>query len=97
MKITIKGSPKELAELTKVLNGTEKAVFPPLLTELADKPLRGRNPGNRGYKETIAKSPSANEESAPQAETAEQYIPFSHFISKFEELIKRTKEANWDV
>lgn len=40
MKITINGSPKELAELAKVLNGTEteakKADFSPLLTELTN-------------------------------------------------------------
>ncbi len=39
MKITINGSPRELAELTEALNGTEteakKADFPLLLTELA--------------------------------------------------------------
>ena len=40
MKITIKGSSAELAELAKVLGGTENeeknADFPPLLTELAE-------------------------------------------------------------
>lgn len=40
MKITINGSPKELAELLNLLGSTEneaeKAEFPPLLTELAE-------------------------------------------------------------
>lgn len=41
MKITINGSPKELAELAKALVSAEdevkKADLPPLLTELADE------------------------------------------------------------
>lgn len=65
MKITIKGSPKELVELTKVLNSTEKAVFPPLLTELAeDEKLNSLAEAIR----------NANKENAPQTETAEQKI-----------------------
>lgn len=45
MKIIINGSPKELAELAKVLGGMEnkakKADFPPFLTELAENENAG--------------------------------------------------------
>ncbi len=80
MKITIKGSPKELAELAKALNGGEiaaekRADIPPLLTELSNVEETVKN--NR---EVIAalremhKVAKQDKENAPQAETAEQKI-----------------------
>ncbi len=71
MKITIKGSPAELAGLAKVLCGAEseekKADFPPLLTELAE---------DEKINELAEAIRSTDEENAPQAETAEQEEPF---------------------
>lgn len=68
MKITIEGSPQEVAELLNALpNGTEtkakKPYFPPPLTELAeDETITGLAEANR----------NVGKENAPQAETAEQ-------------------------
>lgn len=77
MKITIKGSPREVAELMgALLNGAEteakKPYFPPLLTDLsnAEKTINST-------REIIASLNKMNEvakqrkENAPQAETAE--------------------------
>ncbi len=59
MKITIEGSPKELAELAKVLNGSEtaaekKADIPLLLTELADNNAIVRNAKVKPIERTFA-------------------------------------------
>lgn len=67
MKITVNGSPKELAEFARALNGTEtetkKAYFPPLLTELAE---------DEKINELSEAIRNTDKENAPQAETAEQ-------------------------
>lgn len=72
MKITINGSPKELAELLDVLGGMENAEenheLPPLLTELAE---------DEKINELAVAIRNASEENAPQVETAEQeFVPF---------------------
>lgn len=72
MKITIEGSPKEVAELLNALpNGTEnnakKPYFPPLLTELTE---------NEKINELVEAIRNADEENAPQVEAAEQEVPF---------------------
>lgn len=89
MKITIKGSLKELAELAKVLcdaeNKEKNADFPPLLTELAE---------DEKINELAEAIRNADKENAPQAETAEQDIPFIHFKPRFEEWIRIVREAN---
>lgn len=89
MKITINGSPKELAELLNLLGGTEneaeKAEFPPLLTELAE---------DEKINELAEAIRNADKENAPQAETAEQDIPFIHFKPRFEEWIRIVRETN---
>ncbi len=145
MKITIEGSPKELAELAKVLNGGETAAEIRCLMEhtitFTDDELytlrysiaqriarhedlisRARDPiaiknlsENLATLQAIADKitllPKCDEddeqinelaeairntgkENAPQAETAEQDIPFIHFKPRFEEWIKIVKEAN---
>lgn len=89
MKITIKGSPKELAELARALNVTEtkekKADFLSLLTELAE---------DGKIKELAEAVRNADKEDSPQVEAAEQYIPFIHFKSRFEKWIRMVREAN---
>lgn len=71
MKITIKCSPKELVEFAKVLGGTENAEkkheLPSLLTELAKDEKINK------LAEAIR---NADKENAPQAEAAEQEVPF---------------------
>ncbi len=77
MKITINGSPKELAKLARALNGTEtrtkKQYFPPLLTELSDVEKTVNT-----TREIIASLNKMNEtakqrkENAPKVEAAEQ-------------------------
>ena len=66
MKITINGSPKELAELARALNGVEskakKADFPPLLTELAE---------DEKIKVLAGAIRNADKENTPQSEAAE--------------------------
>lgn len=100
MKITIKGSVKELSELTKVLVGAENkeknADLPPLLTELVEKKAPSFEKlvqQNKATIETLRKN-FADKENAPQAETAEQDIPFIHFKPRFEEWIRIVREAN---
>lgn len=77
MKITINGSPKEIAEFAKALNGTEteakKPYFPPLLTDIANSERTIKD--TREIISFLKKSKEGAEqgkESAPQAETAEQ-------------------------
>ena len=80
MKITIEGSPKELAELISTLpNGAEteakKPYFPPLLTDMEDN-----NCTIKRNRETISAFKKGHElanqceENAPQEEAAEQKI-----------------------
>lgn len=92
MKITINGSPEELAELARTLNGmetkTKKPYFPPLLTELAE---------NGKINELAKAIQNADKENAPQSEATERYIPFIHFKPRFEKWIKIVKEANEDA
>lgn len=77
MKITIEGSPKELAKLAAVLNGEptaeKKAEIPPLLTDLVSEKFGGDNKINE-LAEAIRNADKGND---PQAETAEQeFVPF---------------------
>lgn len=92
MKITINGSPEELAELARTLNGmenkTKKPYFPPLLTELAE---------DAKINELAENIQNADKENTPQEETAERGIPFIHFKPRFEKWIKIVKEANEDA
>ncbi len=102
MRITIKGSPRELAELAKALNGDEiaaekRAEIPPLLTELSDvEETIKRNREVIAALREMNKVVNQGKENAPQAGAAEQDIPLVHFKPKFEEWIKIAKEANSD-
>lgn len=85
MKITIKCSPKELAELITTLpNGAEikakKPYFPPLLTELTE---------DEKINELAEAIRNADKENAPQAETAEQGRTFASFKSRFEAALEK--------
>jgi len=76
MKITIEGSPRELAELAKVLNGGETAAekmaeLPLLLTDLSE---------DEKIKELAEAIRNVGKENAPQAVTAEQGVPFIPFL-----------------
>ena len=78
MKITIEGSPKELAELISALpNGAEteakKPCFPPLLTELAeDEKINELAKDMRPVLEEMNERAKQHKENAPQVEAAEQ-------------------------
>lgn len=77
MKITINGSPKELAELARALNGTEteakKADFPPLLTKLAeDEKISELAEDIQPALDKMNEMARQRKENAPQAGTAEQ-------------------------
>lgn len=72
MKITIEGSPKEVAELLNALpNGAgvkvKKPYFPPLLTKLTE---------DEKINELAEAIRNTDEENAPQVEAAEQEVPF---------------------
>lgn len=100
MKITVEGSPKELAILATVLGNAEneekKAGLPPLLTELADTAVPDTNKEIADMLSAMnAKAAqNARENAAPQVEAAEKEVTFGHFKPRFEELLKRTNEAN---
>lgn len=77
MKITINGSPKELAELLDVLGGMENAEenheLPPLLTELADDEKRNKMAND--IQHALVKTTQTakqSKETALQAEATEQ-------------------------
>lgn len=97
MKITIKGSPMELAELLTVLNGGEvaaekKAGFPPLLTELAE---------DEKINELAKAIRSTDEENAPQVEAAEQEyvdpIAFERVVCQFADCIRNRPIKNGKI
>lgn len=77
MKITINGSPKELAELLDALGGMENAEkkeeLPPLLTELAE---------DEKINELAAAIRNAGKENAPQVEAAKQEQSLMPFLTK---------------
>ena len=113
MKITINGSPKELAELMSVLFDTEPEAKKAKLGNDENVNLFfGHAHGQTGdeiaetirrNRDTISVIKKMNEvakqrkENAPQVETTERYIPFIHFKPRFEERIKIVKEANEDA
>lgn len=96
MKITINGSPKELAELAKAHVSAEKEVkkadLPPLLTELVE------DEKINNLAEAIR---NADKENAPQAETAEQEyvdpIAFEEIVCKFADCIRNRPGKNGKI
>lgn len=102
MKITIKGSPKELAELAKVLVSTENkeknADLPPLLTELAknDK-INEFAKAMRPALEKINESTKRRKENAPQMDATEQKKNQEVFKKQMELLSKASEFCTGDV
>lgn len=94
MKITIKGSPEELAELMKALQdgaGNEdklkKPYSAPILEELGE---------GEKLTELAEVIQTASKENAPQVEAAEQKRTFAHFKPRFEMWAQLIREANED-
>lgn len=80
MKIIISGSPKELAELARVLNSAEnvgkKAELPPLLTELANDEISKMTAALDEVNKTAKQRSGRGQKNAPQVEAAEQEEDF---------------------
>lgn len=96
MKITIKGSPKEVSELLETMrSGAKKADLPSLLTDLVkDEKVNKLAKNLQPALEKMNELAKQRKENAPQEEAAEQDIPFIHFKPRFEEWIRIVREAN---
>ena len=99
MKITIKGSPKEVSELLETMrSGAKKTDLPPLLTDVEDI-----NDTIKRNRETISAFKKgcelANqcEKNAPQAETAEKEKKQEVFESQMDLLSKASKDCLTDI